>query len=82
MARSEVILGSDPITDPQVRQPDILLALAEDAIIRHLHKVKPGGLVVIDSDLVKNAKPGDYEVLSLPATSIAEKELGNIVVAT
>ena len=43
MARAEVILGSDPITDPQVRQPDILLALAEDAITRHLHKVKPGG---------------------------------------
>ncbi|RPJ40717.1 MAG: 2-oxoacid:ferredoxin oxidoreductase subunit gamma [Deltaproteobacteria bacterium] len=81
MARAEVILGSDPITDPQVRKPDILLALAEDAINRHLSKVKPGGLVVIDSDLVKNAKPGSYEVLSLPATSIAEKEMGNIVVA-
>jgi 2-oxoglutarate ferredoxin oxidoreductase subunit gamma len=81
MARAEVILGSEPITDPQVRKPDILLALAEDAINRHLSKVKPGGLVVIDSDLVKNAKTGDYEVLSLPATSIAEKEMGNIVVA-
>ena len=81
MARAEVILGSEPITDPQVRKPDILLALAEDAINRHLSKVKPGGLVVIDSDLVKNAKAGDYEVLSLPATSIAEKEMGNIVVA-
>jgi len=81
MARAEVILGSDPITDPQVRKPDILIALAEDAISRHLSKVKPGGIVVIDSDLVKNDKPGNYEILSLPATSIAEKEMGNIVVA-
>jgi 2-oxoglutarate ferredoxin oxidoreductase subunit gamma len=81
MARAEVILGSDPITDPQVRKPDILIALAEDAIARHLGKVKPGGLVVIDSDLVRNAKPGNYEILSLPATSVAEKEMGNIVVA-
>ena len=81
MARAEVILGSEPITDPQVRRPDILLALAEDAIIRHLSKVKPGGLVVVDSDLVKNVKAGDYEILSLPATSLAEKEMGNIVVA-
>ncbi len=81
MARAEVILSSEPITDPQVRKPDILMALAEDAISRHLHKVKPAGLVVIDSDLVKNAQPGDYEILALPATSIAEKEMGNIVVA-
>ena len=81
MARSEVILASDPITDPQVRRPDILIALAEDAIQRHLHKVKPGAQVVIDSDLVKDIKPGDYEILSIPATSLAEKELGNIVVA-
>jgi 2-oxoglutarate ferredoxin oxidoreductase subunit gamma len=81
MARAEVILGSEPITDPQVRRPDILLALAEDAIIRHLSKVKPGGLVVVDSDLVKNVQTGDYEILSLPATSLAEKEMGNIVVA-
>jgi 2-oxoglutarate ferredoxin oxidoreductase subunit gamma len=43
--------------------------------------VKPKGLLVIDSDLVKGAKPGDYEILSIPATSIADKEMGNIVVA-
>ena len=81
MARAEVILGSDPITGPQVRKPDILIALAEDAISRRLPKVKPGGLVVIDSDLVNNTEPGNYEILSLLATSIAEKEMGNTVVA-
>jgi 2-oxoglutarate ferredoxin oxidoreductase subunit gamma len=36
---------------------------------------------VIDSDLVKGVKPGDYEILSIPATSIADKEMGNIIVA-
>jgi 2-oxoglutarate ferredoxin oxidoreductase subunit gamma len=36
---------------------------------------------MIDSDLVKGTKPGDYEILSIPATSIADKEMGNIVVA-
>jgi 2-oxoglutarate ferredoxin oxidoreductase subunit gamma len=81
MARAEVILSSEPVTDPQVRKPDILIALAEDAIDRHLHKVKPAGLVVIDSDLVNNARLGDYEILSIPATSLAEKEMGSIVVA-
>jgi 2-oxoglutarate ferredoxin oxidoreductase subunit gamma len=81
MAKSEVILSSDSVTDPQVRRPDILIALAEDAVKRHLHKVKPGGLLVVDSDLVEKLKPGDYQTLEIPATSMAEKELGNTVVA-
>lgn len=36
---------------------------------------------MIDSDLVKGARPGNYEILSVPATSIADKEMGNIIVA-
>ncbi len=80
MAKAEVILSSEPITDPQVRRPDILIALAEDAVKRHLSKIKPQGLLVFDSDLVKEVAPGDYQVLQVPATSLAERE-GNIVVA-
>jgi 2-oxoglutarate ferredoxin oxidoreductase subunit gamma len=79
--RAEVIISEEPVTDPQVRKPDILIALAEDAFSKYVNRVKPKGLLVIDSDLVKGAKPGDYEILSIPATSIADKEMGNIVVA-
>lgn len=81
MARAEVILDSDPITDPQVRRPVILIALAQDAVNRHLPKIKPSGLLVMDSDLVKEVGPGDFQTLAIPATSLAERELGNIVVA-
>jgi 2-oxoglutarate ferredoxin oxidoreductase subunit gamma len=81
MAKAEVILASDPITDPQVRRPDILIALADDAVKRHLQKIKPGGMLVTDSDLVGEVKAGDFKVLEIPATSLAEKEMGNIVVA-
>lgn len=79
--RAEVIISEEPISDPQVRRPDILIALAEEAIPRYVDRIKSKGLLVIDSDLVKGAKPGDYEILSIPATSIADKEMGNIVVA-
>jgi len=81
MAKAEVILDSDPITDPQVRRPDILIAMAEDAVNRHLNKIRPSGLLVVDSDLVSGVKAGDYEILEIPATSLAEKEMGNIVFA-
>ncbi len=79
--RAEVIISEEPVTDPQVRKPDILIALAEDALSKYIHRIKPKGLLVIDSDLVKGAKPGDFEILAIPATSIADKEMGNIVVA-
>ena len=81
MAKAEVILADEPITDPQVRRPDILIALAQDAVNRHLPKIKPSGLLVMDSDLVKEVGPGDFQTLAIPATSLAEKDLGNIVVA-
>lgn len=81
MARAEVILSDEPVTDPQVRRPDILIALAQDAINRHLKKIKPGGLLVMDSDLVQEVEKGDFEILSIPASSIADKEMGSVVVA-
>lgn len=79
--RAEVIISEEPVTDPQVRRPDILIALAEDALSKYIRRIKPKGLLVIDSDLVKGAKPGDYEILAVPATSVADQEMGNIVVA-
>jgi 2-oxoglutarate ferredoxin oxidoreductase subunit gamma len=79
--RAEVIISEESISDPQVRKPDILIVLAEEALPRYVGKIKPKGLLLIDSDLVKGATPGDYEIFSIPATSTADKEMGNIVVA-
>src|SRR4030042_5105525 len=66
-ARAEVIISEERVTDPEVRRPDILIALAEDALSKYIHRIKPKGLLVIDSDLVKGATPGDYEILAIPA---------------
>lgn len=80
-ARAEVIISEERVTDPEVRRPDILILMAEDAVGRYLHKIKPKGLLVFDADLVKGVTSGDYDILALPATSIADKEMGNIIVA-
>lgn len=79
--RAEVIISEERVTDPEVRRPDILILMAEDAVGRYLHKIKPKGLLAIDADLVKGVKEGTYEILSIPATSLADQEMGNIVVA-
>lgn len=79
--RAEVIISNDPITDPQVRKPDILIAMAQDAISKYIHRIKPKGLLIVDSDLVNEVENRNFEILSIPATSLADKEMGNIVVA-
>ena len=80
-ARAEVIISEEPVSDPQVRRPDILIVLAEEALSRYAGKLKPGGLLLIDSDLVRGATPKNCEVISIPATGLADREMGNIVVA-
>jgi 2-oxoglutarate ferredoxin oxidoreductase subunit gamma len=79
-ARVEVIISDKPISDPQVRHPDIFIALAEEALPRYISRVRPGALVLIDSDRVKNAEPGNYEIVGVPATTIAEREMGDLIV--
>jgi 2-oxoglutarate ferredoxin oxidoreductase subunit gamma len=79
-ARVEVIISDKPISDPQVRHPDIFIALAEEALPRYISRVRPGALVLIDSDRVKGAEPGDYEIIQVPATTIAENEMGDLIV--
>ncbi len=80
-ARAEVVICDGPVSDPQVRRPDIFIALAEEAVPRYIGIVKPGGTVLIDSDMVKNTVSGDYTIVEVPATSIAATEMGNTIVA-
>jgi len=80
-ARTEVIISEEPISDPQVRTADVLVVLAEEALPRDIDKMKPGGLVIVDSDMVKGPKQGDYEIVRIPATTIAQKQMGNPIVA-
>ncbi len=80
-ARTEVIISNGPISDPQVRKADILVALAQEALPRDIDLVKSGGLVIVDSDRTQGPAAGDYKVLRVPATSIAEKEMGDPIVA-
>jgi len=80
-ARTEVIISNESISDPQVRRADILVALAEEALCRDIDLVKSGGLVIVDSDRTKGPAAGDYKIVQVPATSIAEKEMGDPIVA-
>lgn len=78
-ARAEVIIADGPIGYPGVGAADILVAMSQEAFARYGREITPGGLVIVDPDLVfKEGLPASAH--PVPATRIAEN-LGNGVVA-
>ena len=76
-----VIVASQRISSPEVSLADSLLIMDRASLDRFAHRVKPGGLFVLNSTLV-HARPDDdaCEVLAIAASDAAE-ELGNPQVA-
>jgi len=73
-ARSEVIISDGKIGFPMVRKCDILVAMSQSALDKHLKDLKENGTLLVDEDLVKKV-PEKTKVFKIPATKIAETEL-------
>ncbi|GAB6171283.1 2-oxoacid:acceptor oxidoreductase family protein [Paradesulfitobacterium aromaticivorans] len=83
-SRAEVILSKELIDYPHVEQPDILLALTQEACDKYLPLASKKALVIVDSLLVENVPETKATVLSLPIIQTAKQDLskemvGNIV---
>ena len=76
---ADVVVSQGEIGYPKVKSPNVLLAMSQEAFTLNIGHVRPDGMVVIDSDLVKTEEP-DPRLLSVPATRLAE-QLGKKVVA-
>jgi 2-oxoglutarate ferredoxin oxidoreductase subunit gamma len=77
---AQVILSSEPILYPYVTRPDILVVMSQEAYTRFAPEVKPGGILIIERDLVAVDKiPAGVRAFGVPATRLAE-ELGRKVV--
>lgn len=74
-----VIAADGPVDYPLVTRPDFLVAMFQEAYERYRPEMAPGGLLVIDSDLVK-PRPDEGPYRSVPATRLAEG-LGKKIVA-
>ena len=81
-ARSEVVISDEPIDYPKVEQADILVAMSQEALDRHLGTLREGGVLLVDEDLVREIPEGKKAVLyRVPATRVASEELGRRIVA-
>ncbi len=81
-SRSEVIISDEEIDYPRTLEPDLLAVMSQAAYEKYIGDLKPGGILVIDPDLVKvddRAKKAS-KIYAVPATRIAES-LGRRIVA-
>jgi 2-oxoglutarate ferredoxin oxidoreductase subunit gamma len=77
-SKAEVVISDAAIDYPKAIQPDVLLALNQKSLEAFSADLKPGGLLLVDADLVKEAPAG--RVLALPFTRIA-RDLGRAMAA-
>jgi 2-oxoglutarate ferredoxin oxidoreductase subunit gamma len=80
-SRSEVIISDDDIDYPKATNIDLLLAMTQEAVDKYSKDVKNGGIIIVDSNFVKENPTGDFKVFEFPITNIAEDELGKKIVA-
>ena len=80
-ARSEVIISDEPIKYPSVTKPDIMVAMSSEAIEKYVDDMKPGAILVVDEDLVKDTKRDDCKIYRVPSSRVAVNELGRGLVA-
>ncbi|MBN1608389.1 MAG: 2-oxoacid:acceptor oxidoreductase family protein [Polyangiaceae bacterium] len=78
---AQVMVSDEVIGYPYIKAPDILVLLSQDAFNQFVPRLKPGGMVLYESELVDvSAKlPEGAAASGIPATRFAE-ELGRRLV--
>ncbi|GFE58439.1 2-oxoacid:acceptor oxidoreductase family protein [Geobacter sp. AOG1] len=80
-SKSEVVISDGPIDYPKATVVDALLALTQESCDKYSHDLKEGGVLLIDSDLVKRQPAGNFQVVSFPIINTAKNEVGREIVA-
>jgi 2-oxoglutarate ferredoxin oxidoreductase subunit gamma len=79
---AQVIISDEEINYPRITKPKLLVAMSQEAYVKYINELADGGLLLIDEDLVELNHPRDDIVTrAIPATRIAESELGRKIVA-
>jgi 2-oxoglutarate ferredoxin oxidoreductase subunit gamma len=78
------ILSDEPIvSSPIVENPSAAVMMAEYGYELFCDKIKPGGILIINASLIhKDVQRDDITVYYIPASKLAEEEVGNILAAS
>ena len=82
---SGVVISENPdelVDYPKVTSPDVLVCMSQEAYHTYVRKIKKGGILIYDEDLVEPVDlPQEIKAYPIPATRLAEKEAGNKLTA-
>ncbi|MCU0639775.1 MAG: 2-oxoacid:acceptor oxidoreductase family protein [Candidatus Krumholzibacteria bacterium] len=79
-SKAEVVISDGEIDYPKALELDLLLSLTQESCRKYSGDLKKGGILIIDSGLVKDLPKGEFKVYSLPITEIATEKVGKAVV--
>ena len=80
-ANCSVVISDEDVASPVVSQPDTAIIMNEPSLAKFEPLVKKGGLLLINSSLVKSkATRTDIKVVYIPFNELAQ-ELGNLKIA-
>ncbi len=80
-SKSEVIISDEPIDYPKATIVDACLAMTQEATDKYANGIKDGGLLLIDSDFVKQVPEGNFKVVRIPIMRTAKEDIGREIVA-
>ncbi len=78
---SATVAVADAMIDyPYVKNPDVVVAMSQEAFTKFSRDLKPGGILIVEEDLVRiDAPPANVRLFKVPATRFAE-EIGKKLV--
>jgi len=76
-----LIISDEPILYPHVTCPCVIVSMSQESYTTYRARLAEGGLLLIDADLVEPDPAAGQHVIPIPATRIAEQDLGRRIVA-
>jgi 2-oxoglutarate ferredoxin oxidoreductase subunit gamma len=73
-SRCDLVVSTERISYPKAETLDLLVALSQEACNSYYRYLKPGGILLVESDLV--TQPPTNVFLGLPFTEMAKKKIG------
>ena len=78
---TEVVTSREPIDYPYATSPQVQIILSQEAYTKYGKMAPQGTTVIIDSELVKPDSKQQPQPLGIPASRMANEEIGRPVVA-
>lgn len=75
-----LIISSEEIFSPLIEEADTLLVMNQPSYLKYKGMLRPDGLLILNTSMIKPEDPPDAKIYRVLATEIASK-LGNVLVS-